>query len=78
MSEARLKEISGHFISGKNGLFVSASSNTTQYIRLSIGVIKFFNKSFSKLRDIDDTQGGIELDSSMKKKIISEKNELKS
>lgn len=55
-----------------------ASSNTTQYIRLSIGVIKFFNKSFSKLRDIDDTQGGIELDSSMKKKIISEKNELKS
>lgn len=55
-----------------------ASSNTTQYIRLSIGVIKFFDKSFSKLRDIDDTQGGIELDSSMKKKIISEKNELKS
>lgn len=55
-----------------------ASSNTTQYIRLSIGVIKFFNKNFSKLRDIDDTQGGIELDSSMKKKIISEKNELKS
>lgn len=55
-----------------------ASSNTTQYIRLSIGVIKFFNKSFSKLRDIDDTQDGIELDSSMKKKIISEKNELKS
>lgn len=49
-----------------------------QYIRLSIGVIKFFNKNFSKLRDIDDTQGGIELDSSMKKKIISEKNELKS
>lgn len=55
-----------------------ASSNTTQYIRLSIGVIKFFDKSFSKLRDIDDTQGGIELNSSMKKKIISEKNELKS